>query len=96
MRFATFKQLRLDTASVIRDAGESDSVIVTRRGKPVAVVLPVTEESLEDVLKAAAGARLARAFQKSQEAAKRAGLYKMSTAAIDAVVRKARAARRRG
>lgn len=95
MRFATFKELRLDTASVIRDAGERESVIITRRGKPVAVLIPATEESVEDILRAAAGARLSRAFDRVQQGSKRAGLDKMTMAEINAEIKRARSERRR-
>lgn len=96
MRFATFKELRLDTASVIRDAGPGQSVIITKRGKPVAVLLPADEDSVEDILKAAAGIRLAKAFERSQKAAKAAGLDKMTMAQINAIIKEVRAERRRG
>lgn len=96
MRFATFKDLRLNTASVIRDAGSAESVIITKRGKPVAVLIPADEDSVEEVLKAAAAVRLRRTFEAAQRDAKRAGADKMTMAQINALVNKVRAERRRG
>lgn len=96
MRFATFKSLRLDTASVIRDAGPGESVIITKRGKPVAVLIPADEDTVEEVLKAAAAARLRRTVELAREDARKAGTDKMTMPQINAVIKKVRAERRRG
>ncbi len=94
MQFATFKDLRLKTAAVLGRAGGRDSVVITRRGKPVAVLVPATEESVEEVLRAAAAARLRSTVTKAREDAARAGTDRMMPRQIDSVIRRARSARR--
>lgn len=94
MRFASIRDFRLNAATVLRRAGGDESVVVTRRGKPVAVLIPTTEDALEDILRAVQGARLKAAVEKARREAAKAGSAKLSPAEIDAEIRKARARRR--
>ncbi len=93
MQFATFKDLRLKTAEVLGKAGGRESIVITRRGRPVAVLIPATEASLEEVLRAAAAARLRSTVAKAGEDAARSGTARMTPGKINSVIRKARAAR---
>lgn len=94
MRFASLRDFRLNAATVLGRAGSDESVVVTRRGKPVAVLIPTTEDALEDILRAVQGARLKAAVEKARREAAKAGSAKLSSAEIDAEIRKTRARRR--
>jgi len=48
MVMVSIKELHDETSAVIRRIREWGPVIVTRHGKPVAVIQPFTEEELED------------------------------------------------
>ena len=48
MVMVSIKELHDDTSAVIRRLRERGPIIVTRHGKPVAVIQPITEEELED------------------------------------------------
>ena len=51
MKFATVRQLRIDTPHLFEEMAE-EPVIVTRRGKPIAALTAINEKTLEDFLKA--------------------------------------------
>ena len=42
VRFATVKELRQDTARLLAEIGTGERFVITRRGKPVAVLAPFT------------------------------------------------------
>ena len=48
MVMVSIKELHDETSAVIRRTRERGPVIVTRHGKPVAIIQPITEEELED------------------------------------------------
>ena len=44
----SIKELHDETSAVIRRTQKQGPIIVTRHGKPVAIIQPLTEEDLED------------------------------------------------
>ncbi len=48
MVMVSIKELHNETSEVIRRTQKQGPVIVTRHGKPVAIIQPLTEEELED------------------------------------------------
>ena len=93
MQFASFRDFRLNASAVLGKTHGDESVIITRRGKPVAVLIPTTEEILEEVLRAVQGARLKAAVDKARKEAARAGSNRLSQREIDSEIRKARSRR---
>jgi len=49
MRFANVRALKNKTSEILRQA-ERETVVITSRGKPRAIIRAVTEEDLEDYL----------------------------------------------
>ncbi|HDT15635.1 MAG TPA: type II toxin-antitoxin system prevent-host-death family antitoxin [Firmicutes bacterium] len=47
MRYANIRELKLDTNRVLEQSEKYGSVIVTRNGKPVALIRPITEDDIE-------------------------------------------------
>ena len=94
MQFASMRDFRLNAAVILGRARNEESIVMTRRGKPVALLVPTNEEVLEDILRAVAGAQLKAAAEKARANARRAGSDKLSPAQIDAEITKARARRR--
>lgn len=94
MQFASIREFRLNAAVILGRAGTEESVVVTRRGKPVAVLISTSEEMLEGVLRAVQGARLKAAVDKARNEAKRAGSSALTAAQIAAEIGKARGRRR--
>ena len=50
MRMMTAKYLKNNTGEAMRRVSKGEKVVVTLRGKPFALISPVTSESLEKVL----------------------------------------------
>ncbi len=91
MQFASLRDFRLNAASILRRAKNTENIIVTRRGKPVAILVPTDEAMFDGVLRAIQGARLRASLERLQAEAKRKGSDKMTLAQINAEIRKARA-----
>ncbi|MBI4371797.1 MAG: type II toxin-antitoxin system prevent-host-death family antitoxin [Elusimicrobia bacterium] len=90
MQFASIRDFRLNAAGILGRAGDKENVVVTKRGKPVAVLVPTDEAMLEDMLRAVNGARLKAAVEKMREAARRAGTSRMAAEQIEAEIKKVR------
>lgn len=45
LKFATSKELRLRAGDILKSVNNGDRYIVTYRGKPVAIVLPFSEQN---------------------------------------------------
>ncbi|MDP2168491.1 MAG: type II toxin-antitoxin system prevent-host-death family antitoxin [Thermodesulfovibrionales bacterium] len=50
MRFANIKELQKDASGIISSVEKGEDVIITKRGKPAAVIYPLTEETIEDYM----------------------------------------------
>lgn len=48
MVFANVRELRLNTAKILEETDRGGHVFITYRGKPRAVILPITEDEIED------------------------------------------------
>lgn len=94
MQFASIRDFRLNAAVILGRAGTEENIVVTRRGKPVAILIPTSEALLEDLIRAVSGARLRAAVEKARGEAKRASSSRMTSTQIEAEIRKARGLRR--
>ena len=50
MKFANIKELQKDASGIIKSVEKGEDVIITKRGKPAAVIYPLTEETIEDYM----------------------------------------------
>lgn len=50
MKFANIRELQKDASAIINLAEKGEDVIITKRGKPAAVIYPLNEELIEDYL----------------------------------------------
>ncbi|OGR98117.1 MAG: hypothetical protein A2V88_06105 [Elusimicrobia bacterium RBG_16_66_12] len=94
MQFASIRDFRLNAAAILGRARNEESIVVTRRGKPMAVLIPTSEEMLEDILRAVQGAQLKASVEKAREEARRSGSSNLTSAQIEAEIKKARGRRR--
>jgi antitoxin (DNA-binding transcriptional repressor) of toxin-antitoxin stability system len=69
--------------------------LLTAEGKPVAVLVPVSTETLDDTVRAVRLARGQMALRAVRQRAHEKGRTQMTMSEIDAIVAKRRAARRR-
>ncbi|MDA8346867.1 MAG: type II toxin-antitoxin system Phd/YefM family antitoxin [Thermaerobacter sp.] len=94
MRFVSVRELRSQSAKILGELGLSE-VVVTSNGAPVAVLTPVTADSLDLVLRAQRQARAALALVDLQSAAARRGLDRLSGEGITSEIEAARQERKR-
>lgn len=93
MRFISVRDLRSKSAQVWKDLPSDGEIIVTSNGHPIAVLAPVTESGLEDMLQALRRARAVEAVAALQRVSSRAGRAPLSMEEIDAEIQEVRRAR---
>ena len=86
MRFVTVRDLRTTPGKVWEKLSEERELVVTRNGKPIAIMAPTTEETFEMQLKAVRRARGMMAVKALQAASVKAGTDKMTMAEINAII----------
>ena len=90
MHFASIRDFRTSVSSILHKSGGDETVIVTLRGKPVALFVPINEAQLENMTQAIKLARLRTSIEKVRTKAQKAGLDRMSAKAIAGEIRAAR------
>lgn len=50
MKYANIKELQRDASDIINRVEKGEDVIITKRGKPAAVIYPLTEDVIEDYM----------------------------------------------
>ena len=95
MRFVPSRDFRVRPGQVWRDLKREGELVVTSNGQPVALMVPVNGENLEEKLKVIRAAELQETVRKIQAESARKGTDKLTMAEIDEVIRRARRERRR-
>ncbi|MCG8608458.1 type II toxin-antitoxin system Phd/YefM family antitoxin [bacterium] len=90
MRFVTIRQMRQNSAKLWKQLKESQEIILTSNGKPVAVMAGVDEENLERTLKAFRRAKAAIALDEMHRASSKSGTSLMSDDDIEAEIQAVR------
>ena len=93
MRFVSTRELR-NRPGYVRDLAQKDELVLTANGKPIAILLAVEEDGLEDATRAIRQARALLALSRLRKQAAQKGSSKMSLAEIDREIRAARARRK--
>lgn len=50
MKYANIRELQKDASGIISRVEKGEDVIITKRGKPAAVIYPLTEDTIEDYM----------------------------------------------
>jgi len=95
MRFVSVGEFRTKSARVWSELHKERELVVTRNGKPIAIVIATDEQSLERSLSMIRQARALRAAKKLQMQSATTGQDKLSVEDIDGEVVAARASRPR-
>lgn len=94
MRFVSTRELRINPGPALEGLhAEDQEVVVTSRGKPVALLVGVTADDFEDAIQALRQARAQVAVSRLRAHAQRAGADALDQEAIDEEIRQARVAR---
>lgn len=95
MKFVSSREIRINPEPIFEAAEEGDEIIITSRGKPVALLVGV-DDDLEETVRLFRRAKTRTAVSRMRRAAAREGSAGMDRAEIEAeigVARNERAAR---
>ena len=82
MRFITVRDIRTSPAKIWKQLPAEQEMVITNNGKPIALLTPLSGETLEETLSAVRSARAANALRKLRKTAQENGLDTMTEAEI--------------
>ena len=93
MRFLSTRELR-NRPGYVRDLVQKDDLVLTASGKPIAILLGIEEDELEETARAIRQAKAQLALSRLRKQAARRRADRMSASAIDADIRAVRSRRK--
>jgi prevent-host-death family protein len=90
MDFVTVRELRAESGKVWDKIAAGEEIVITRNGKPFAIMAPTQPSEVEDKLRALRAAGFGAALRELQRHAVKAGLDKMTLKEINAEIAAAR------
>jgi len=93
MKFLSTRDLR-NRPGYVRNLAQKDDLVLTANGKPIAILLGVEEDGLEETARAIRQAKAQLALARLRKQAARRGTNRMSASAIDAEIRAIRSRRK--
>ncbi len=93
MKFLSTRELR-NRPGYVRSLVQKDDLVLTANGKPIAILLGVEEDELEETARAVRQAKAQLALSHLRKQAARRGADRMSSSAIDAEIRAVRSRRK--
>ncbi len=90
MRFISVRDLRLKPGEVWKLSKQEKDLIITTNGRPIAILVGITEDTLEEELDAIHRARALRALDSLQQESVFKGPDRLSSAEIDLEIRAVR------
>lgn len=94
MDFATVRELRAESAKIWEKLEAGEDIVITRNGKPFALLVHTESSEVEEKLRALRGAKLRSALRQSRQFARQQELDRLSMGEIDAEITMARKERR--
>ena len=95
MKFISVRDLRLKPGDVWKELKINKDIVITSKGKPVAILNPVNDSNLESSITALRRARALLALEEIQREAVSKGLDKLTDKEIEDEIKAARAERKR-
>jgi hypothetical protein len=93
MKFLSTRELR-NRPGYVRDLARKDDLVLTANGKPIAIMLGIEEDELEETARAIRQAKAQLALSRLRKQAARRGADRISPSAIDAEIRAVRSRRK--
>ena len=90
MKFVTVRDFRTSPATIWKKLPVERELIITNNGKPIALLTPLTDETLEDTISAVRRAKAISAVKKMQEVSVSLGNDKMTLDEINSLVKDSR------
>ena len=95
MKFVSTRDLR-NRPGFVRELAQEDDIVLTANGKPIALLVGLEDDDLEETAQAIRQARAQRALSRMRRQAEIQGLSDMSLSQINAEVRAVRSKRKVG
>jgi len=86
MKFVTVSDFKTSKSNIWRKLPSERELIVTDNGKPIALLTPLNDETLEDTVSAFRRAKAINAMKRMQEISVSLGNDKMTSEEINAVI----------
>jgi len=93
MKFVSTRELR-NRPGYVRKLVQKEDLVLTANGKPIAMLLGIKDEDVEETARAVRQARAQRALSQIRKEAARRGLDKVSPEFVDAIIRDVRSKRK--
>ena len=90
MKFVTVRDFRTSPSAIWKKLPEERELIITNNGKPIALLTPLNDETLEDTVSAVRKAKAINAMKKMQEVSVASGNNKMTLEEINIIIRDTR------
>jgi len=90
MNFVTVRDFRTSPSSVWKKLSSERELIITNNGKPIALLTPLSGETLEDTVSAVRRAKAINAMKKMQEISVSLGNDKMTPEEINTIIKDTR------
>ena len=94
MKFVTVREFRSSSASIWKILPKEQEMVITNNGKPVALLTPLSDETLEDTLSSIRRAKAINAVKLIQQQSVKNGTDKMTLEEINSVIKEARKERK--
>jgi len=95
MRFVSVRELRGRSAAIWRDLQDEGELIITSNGKPIAILSPTSEDTVEESLRAIRRARASQAVSRIQRESVSSGRSSISAEEIESEIKQTRESLRR-
>ena len=95
MKFITVRDLRTQPGQVWKTLPQEQEIVITNNGKPIALLTPISDTTLEDTLASVRRARAIQAVKTMQADAAKRGVSNMTPEEVEREINEARKARRR-
>ena len=93
MKFITVRDLRTSPAKIWKDLPDEKEMIITSNGRPIALLTPLSDDNLEESLKAIRQARAINAVQTLQSKSIKNGKNRITEEEIEREIAKTRKSR---
>ena len=90
MKFVTVRDFRTSPSSIWKKLPSERELIITNNGKPIALLTPLNDETMEDTVSAVRKAKAINAMRKMQEISVSLGNDKMTLEDINTIIKDVR------
>lgn len=94
MKFITVRDLRTSPAKVWEELPKEQEMVITNNGKPIALLTPLSDSTLEETVSAVRRARAANAVRQLQLIALKSGASSLTDEDVQVEIRAVRSTKR--